>query len=259
MAETTSREVASGPQEFPEPSEATPAEPGVDAERSGGESGTRSRNRLQRGTASEREHQIEIISSILLAVTTVLTAWSAYEATRWGGVQAANYARASSNRVESTRSFNLGTQQYVLDTNTFNLFAAAYSARNDHLANFYRNNVMRAEFLPFLDRWIASNPLDPLLRGAVHRSPLEDPEYLDLLFLESQELETQAEQYFTDAQEANQTADDYVLGTVFFASVLFFAGISTKFRSLNVRMSLIGAGGVMLLVGLAQIIGLPIE
>ena len=91
------------------------------------------------------------------------------------------------------------------------------------------------------------------------RSPLEDPAYLDALFSKSTELEAQAADHFQQAQDANQTGDEYVLATVFFASVLFFGGISSKFRSKQVRIALLVAGGIMLVFGLARLIGLPIE
>lgn len=200
---------------------------------------------------------LEILTAIMLAITTVLTAWSAYQSTRWSGIQSREYARASTNRVEASRSFNLGAQKYALDTNTFSMYAAAYSAQNEPLTTFYHNNVMRLEFIPYLDRWLASDPLNAPAGSNVLRSPLEDPEYLNTLFLESQELEAKADQYFADAQESNRTRDDYVLGSVFFASVLFFAGISSKFRTVKVRSILVVAGVVMLVIGLIQVAGLP--
>jgi hypothetical protein len=67
----------------------------------------------------------------------------------------------------------------------------------------------------------------------------------------------EAEAAFEDAAEANETADGYVLATVSFASVLFFAGISPKFRSTRIEMALVGMAIVMLLAGVVQIAGLP--
>jgi hypothetical protein len=261
MSETTSRERVPSADAHavlePGPEHAQPRTEQSEPERQGGRGGAV--GRLIGGDPEARIQRLEIISSVLLAVTTMLIAWSAYQATRWSGVQTTAYARASTNRVESTRSFNLGAQKYSLDTNTFNAYAAAYSAGNDQLVSFYRNNVMRQEFLPFLDRWLASDPLNPQAGADVLRSPMEDPEYLDLLFLESRNLEALAEDFSAEAQEANRVRDDYVLGSVFFASVLFFGGISSKFRSLNVRVTLLGAGAVMLLFGVVQVVGLPIH
>lgn len=49
-------------------------------------------------------HHTEIAAAILLSIATVLTAWCAYQATRWSGVQSIRYAEASAARVESTRA-----------------------------------------------------------------------------------------------------------------------------------------------------------
>jgi hypothetical protein len=38
---------------------------------------------------------------LLLAVTTLVTAWCGYQAARWSGEQSQNYARASTARIRS--------------------------------------------------------------------------------------------------------------------------------------------------------------
>lgn len=211
------------------------------------------------GAKSDRDYHLEIAASVILAITTVLTAWSTYQATRWSGLQSINVPRAASYRVESTRAYNLGVQKHGVDTSTFNFFAEAYAAGDDQLAEFYRTRMMRKDFIPFVDAWIASSPLAQELRSAPIRSPVEDPAHLDLLFARSRELEALAEAHFVKATTANQHSDDYVLGTVIFASVLFFAGISSKFRTYNVRMLLLAFAVLMLLFGAGRIVGLPIH
>jgi hypothetical protein len=44
----------------------------------------------------------------------------------------------------------------------------------------------------------------------------------------SKTLDEEASAKFKVATDANQTGDDYILSTVYFALVLFFAGVSTK-------------------------------
>lgn len=50
-----------------------------------------------------------------------------------------------------------------------------------------------------------------------------------------------------------------MLATVVFASVLFFAGIPSKFERLKIQVALVLAGVVMLMLGFMQIAGLPIQ
>ena len=59
--------------------------------------------------------------------------------------------------------------------------------------------------------------------------------------------------------EANQRSDDYVLNTVFLASVLFFAGIAPRVRWLPAQLILVGLALVLLGYGLINVISYPIE
>jgi len=51
-----------------------------------------------------RDHLFEIVAAIMLGVASVAAAWSGYQAALWGGVQSADYVRASGYRVESTKA-----------------------------------------------------------------------------------------------------------------------------------------------------------
>ena len=58
----------------------------------------------RRRVAISREHLVELAVIIILAVATIGTAWNGYQATRWSGVQAADYVTANFLRVESTKA-----------------------------------------------------------------------------------------------------------------------------------------------------------
>ena len=51
-----------------------------------------------------RDRRVELIAAIMLSIATVVTAWSAYQATRWSGDQAEDYTSASATRTESVRA-----------------------------------------------------------------------------------------------------------------------------------------------------------
>jgi len=51
----------------------------------------------------------------MLSAATVVTAWSAYQATRWSGDQAGNYTEASATRTESVRSSTLANRQILIE------------------------------------------------------------------------------------------------------------------------------------------------
>ena len=68
------------------------------------------------------------------------------------------------------------------------------------------------------------------------------PQYRVAKAVESQQLNAAAGVYAKAAETANQRSDNYVLAVVLFASSLFFAGISTKLRSLRQREVLLTLG-----------------
>ena len=70
-------------------------------------------------------------------------------------------------------------------------------------------------------------------------------------------LETAADQLVEDGATARDRADEYVLTTVFFASVLFFAGISLRITRPVLRMVILGLGVAFLGYGVVQIFLLP--
>lgn len=199
---------------------------------------------------------LEIFAAVLLAVTTIAAAWCAYQSTRWSGVQANNYAEAGTARVESTRAFTRGMQFLSLDANTFLQYVEAFSEEKTALLEFYEARLIRLDFLPYFEAWLAT---DPLTNPDAPRNPFVDAAYQASLFDESDALELEAAEKFQTAKDANQTGDDYVLNTVFFASVLFFAGIASQFPSRRVQLGLFGCGVVIFVIVMARTIGMPIE
>ena len=82
-------------------------------------------------TAEQREQifqkRIEIASTILLALATIATAWSGYQAAKWDGRQAELYGEASTIRIRADQLLTLGGQQRLLDVSTFNTWIEARS------------------------------------------------------------------------------------------------------------------------------------
>jgi hypothetical protein len=83
-------------------------------------------------------------------------------------------------------------------------------------------------------------------------------EYQPAAAQEAEEWRLKAENAAQDAITANQTADNYVLTTVLFASVLFFAGISTKFRGRLLKTGLLALGFLAFAAGMSILITFPI-
>jgi hypothetical protein len=84
------------------------------------------------------------------------------------------------------------------------------------------------------------------------------PQYQLSLAEKAARLETEAEEMFATGTEANQTSDDYILNTVFLASVLFLGGIATRFKAMSARWVIIIFSLAILAFGLFNILTYPI-
>jgi hypothetical protein len=162
----------------------------------------------------ERTEWVEIAAAVLLALATVATAWSSYQASRWNGEQA------------------------KIDVATFTQWVDAYAQEQTELADFYFQRF-RAEFKPAVDAWIATrprqNPDAPL-------TPFAMPEYKVAATEEANRLEAEAEALSAQARGNVQRATNYVLAVVLFAAALFFAGMSARLRTRRLRLVLLSFG-----------------
>lgn len=198
--------------------------------------------------------RIELWSALLLAAATVATAYSAYEATRWGGVQATSFTEAGTARTESAKAESDGFTLVAIDANIFTEYAVAFSQDNERLMEILRKRFFRAEFKPAFRSWLKEHPLT---NPDAAKLPFQLPEYEVAKLEEADRLSEEASGLFEEGREANQTSDDYVLATIFFAAVLFFAGLATKFTTDRIAIAALGFGTIMFLSGLVRLATLP--
>ena len=198
---------------------------------------------------------VEILAASILALATIASAWSAYQATRWSGVQATAFAEAGAKRAESVRASDLADAELAIDAEYFAIWLEAESENNETLESFLEERF-RGEFAVAFDAWLATNPLT---NPEAPRSPFDMPEYQLEAAAQAETLRAEAEAATAVAVEANQTGDNYVLTTVLFASVLFFAGISTKFRGRWIKAVLLGVGFAAFIAGAALLVSFPVQ
>ena len=199
-----------------------------------------------------RDRRVELIAAIMLSIATVVTAWAAYQATRWSGDQSESYTEASATRTESVRSSTLANRQVLIDVDTFLNWMDAEQSGDHGLADDIHAR-MREEFLPAFDAWIASAPDNVIPPG----TPFALPEYRLAAEEQAKRLEARAAATFADGTEANETGDDFVLAAVLFASVLFFSGLAGTLDSLKPQVLLLSLAGLMLVGGAIIVVTLP--
>lgn len=201
------------------------------------------------------EPAAEVIATIVLAFATLATAWSGYQAARWGGVQSTSYSQAGALRTESTRASTEAGQLAQIDIGLFTNAINAYAAGDEDLVNFYRERF-REEFKPAVEAWLAT---DPINNPDAPASPFSMPEYQLSKAQEAERLQKEAEETFAKGSAANQQSDDYILNTVILAGVLFLAGIASRFKTMAARWVIIIFSLVILTFGLYNIFTYPIN
>jgi hypothetical protein len=184
-----------------------------------------------RPAPSGRERALELFAAVLLSLATVGIAWSGYQAAKWSGLQSRSYAQASTARSQANRASTLASQDRLQDLLNFNRWLEVSTQGNQTLADLYQRRF-RPEFLPAFDAWQAQ---DPIHNQNATASPLNVPQYHLANAVKADALENLGDRRFEQGKEATDHTDAYVLTTVFFATVLFFAGISTRFDWLTVR------------------------
>jgi hypothetical protein len=186
---------------------------------------------------------LELFATVLLAVATVATAWSAYQARVWTGEQSQGYSRANATRADVNRTAALANRQVQIDVATFTAWVDAHAQGRAPLAAFYAARF-RNEFKPAFRAWLATKPFT---NRAAPKTPFAMPQYRLQAAARADRLEAVADAASQGAKDANQHADNYMLAVVLFASSLFFAGISTKLESRTARVALLALGWVLFL------------
>jgi hypothetical protein len=203
---------------------------------------------------SRAEHRLELGSVLVLSLAVLATAWSGYHAARWSGEQSQLYTRASELRVKSAEHATLAGQARIDDLLYFDGWLDAYAAGDERLAAIYRRRF-RPEFVPAYRAWRAQRPFSN--RRAIP-GPLYMPEYRLAASARAAELDAEAEQLYREGVEAKKHDDAYILSTVFFAAVLFFASVSMRLEWWRLRVAVFGLGTVMLVVGVVWVANQPI-
>ena len=218
--------------------------------------------------ASDR---IELIATIALAIATVLTAWSAFQAGKWGGTQAINFSEAGAARTESTRADTRGGQLVQIDVAMYIDWVTALSEEmkagevvlvtgadytpTDGTVSGFLYKRFRDEFLPAVNAWLATGPIR---NDEAPKTPFAMEEYVVAEQVKAIELANLADEKAVAARTANQNGDNYVLTMVLFASVLFFAGVSSKLIKWRNRVIVMTFGMIILVAGIVILTTLPI-
>lgn len=198
---------------------------------------------------------VELAATVVLSVAVLVAAWSAYQASLWGGVQSANASQYTGHLTESSEVATLITAQFESDSqamSTWLVMAAEGNERGMEILEERFDETLR----PAFDAWMAGSTGGALPPGL----PQDLPEYAEgfdeLLEVKSFHF-TNATVAAETAAEANRTADSFVLVTVIMASVLFFAGVGTKLKGQAMRITMLVVASLLCAVAIVGVLSLP--
>jgi hypothetical protein len=203
--------------------------------------------------SSRRSMWVAIIEAVLLAMVAVATAWSGYQAAKWGAQSDRNYSLASRTTVMSQQKATLAGQDRLYDIVTFNGWVAAKTAQNERLTVFYQHRF-RPEYAAAFVAWQGRDPFHNL---SAPPGPIFMPEYTNANEQESARLAEQANEYFEKGVKTRETGDEYVKVTVFLATVLLLTAISQRFAIFGPRVGVVAVALALLAVSTFWIFTLP--
>jgi uncharacterized membrane protein YgdD (TMEM256/DUF423 family) len=205
-------------------------------------------------SAGRTQRRIDIVSTVLLSVATLATAWAAYQSSRWHSEQAKLQAKATATRIESTRSQDVADREAQVDVALFFQWVDAHSQGDSQLADFYRARFTD-RLAPAFSAWIATKPFT---NPKAPSSPFAMAEYTVASNEDAAAQNAAADAASAQATEDIQRADNYVLAVVLFAACLFFAGVSTRMRTVTGQGVVLTFGCVLFVGTVVWIATLPV-
>ena len=190
---------------------------------------------------------------IVLSLTTILAAWSAFQASNWNGKMSISFSQASAARVESSKLDGDANRVAIIQVGLFTQWLAAESV-GDSQRSAYLASVFPEPLASAFRAWRAA---DPQVNPEAPRTPFEMPEYAIPEDAEATAAEARADETFDEALEFNQHSDNYTLLTVLFAAVLFFASLSGRARSRSVQHVFLGLALILLFIASGLLITFP--
>jgi len=196
---------------------------------------------------------LALAAALLLGLAAVLTAWSAYRESLTSDLVLKNYSEQQATIALANDTFGRADQQESLETSLFLEWAIATSAGNLEAAS-YLEQVMGDELFASVEWW-AAEPEE-----TAPPTPFSDdnPYFFDLpsqvLISEGEALLDEAEVMRVAAEEADATSDRFDLANVFFAVVLFIAGLTTIVQRRSIQIGFLALSVIGILAGAAVLV-----
>ena len=196
---------------------------------------------------------LEVVAVALLGTATLGSAWCGYQASRWNSNERDLAREAAGFQLEAGRLYGLATQTLVYDGIVISDYAAAVSAGDEELQQFYDEALVRPGLRPVIERWRE----DAASGQGAPTSLIEDEAYRQEQLAPYDAAVARGAEAMEASETASRHADDYVLVALLLASALFLVGVMTSFRLRFAQLLLLGIGAAAILGASIRLIGLP--
>ncbi len=203
--------------------------------------------------ARTKRDWIELLSAALMAAATLATAWSAYESALWNTHHQTHQSKSNTAIIRVAKLTNLAMQRTSVHVTLFLHWVSAVNQGDGKMADFLFVRFPE----PLKSATSAWRATSPLTNAEAPASPFDQPEYVLPERSEADRWEQVATSESDAADRAGAIANRYLLFTVIFASVLFFAGTSGKFRWQAIDLTVLALGALTLLLGVGIMLTLP--
>lgn len=195
----------------------------------------------------------ELVAVVLLAVTAIVTAWTGFQASKWGGAMSISFSQASTARIEATRLEGVANRKLTVHTSLYTQWLEAYQDGDQQLTGFLAARFPEplASAFPV---WLASKPLQNPDAAA---TPFDLPEYDIPELTEARAADARADDKYDEALRNNQRGDNYTILTVAFATVLFFGALSGRMRHPRSQWAFLVLGWIGFLSSVVLLIIFP--
>ena len=219
------------------------------------EGGARPDEAISPARARKRDRdREETASAAITSLAAVATAWSAFQASTWSGVQTFGLAQSTRLRQQAVEARLEGDQLKHMDADLFVAYAGAIAEHKDEFASFLHDR-----FPPRLrkatDAWLATKPLQ---NASAPPHPFAMEEYVVEQQGRATVMNLEADGHMSAAATANRTSDIYVLGAVLFSTIILVASVGSRLRAATPRHAMLIASGAALLAVLAWMASRPV-
>jgi hypothetical protein len=196
---------------------------------------------------------IEPIVAVLMALTTLCTAWCSYESAAW--TRRSNGLMNESNALERRAALLdvQGSQALIIHASMFMQLLAAQHAGNEKLASFYAERFP-PDVKKAYDAWLAQKPFE---NPAADAHPFVPNLYQVRGAAEATAARADSVRRVAQAREAGNRSGQFLANTVLFATVLFFVGTAGKFEQPRVRLFAAAFGVALFLFAVIRMLLMP--